>query len=121
MSFNNRYIYKREYNWSYDGSGLINVPFNDSDTNASLWRLDMSNQLLPKDFGRTLFVNDIIVNSSNSIIMGGIINNIPFATISATNSSPFNASIRTSLTFDRSTLLLEDYNGTVYMVSIIIY
>ena len=100
-----------------DGSGLINVPFNDSDTNASLWRLDMSNQLLPKDFGRTLFVNDIIVNSSNSIIMGGIINNIPFATISATNSSPFNASIRTSLTFDRSTLLLEDYNGTVYMVS----
>lgn len=100
-----------------DGSGLINVPFNDSDTNASLWILDMNNQILPKDFGRTLFTNDIIINSSSSLIIGGIENGNAFATISATNESPFNESIRTSLSFDRSILLLEDYNGTVYIVS----
>lgn len=95
-----------------DGSGLINVPFNDSDTNASLWTLDMNNQILPKDFARTLFVNDLIVNSSNSISLGGL----GFSTINAVNQSTVINASRIIITIDRSFVMNTNFSGSTFLV-----
>lgn len=107
--------------WMDTDIGLI--PLAENDTDFGLWEfasyLNMS-VLQPKNFedNKTVRVYDLIVESPNSIIIGGIQNGTPFATISAQEISSISRNIsRKFVTTERDFIIFNDYNGTAYLVS----
>ncbi len=91
-------------------------------SNISLWEINnVSGFLEPVSFNdnMTVRVFDLIIESPNSLIIGGIQNGTPFATISATEQflSTANVSVKTVL-ITQNVVAIDDLDGTKFFSNI---
>lgn len=88
---------------------------------TSLWEFDNATQYIqPTNFeeNKTVRVYDLVIESPNSLVIGGIENGTPFATISAQEINSISRNIsRKFVTTQRDFIIFNDYNGTAFLVS----
>lgn len=110
-------------NNSVTNVNCINFSNGDSICNdKSLWEIDNSTTYLqPINFSenRTVRVWQLIVESPSSVIIGGIINGTPFATISAADLvAPVVNGTKVAVQVDRSFFSVVNFDGTNFMTNV---